>query len=228
VAADAPPYSIVANGSPGVVVTVNPTPIAATATYTLTNIHATAALTGGTGTIELEAPAETVFPNIPGDFSITDSTTSSGSGTVTAALSGGSTNVVTFTVPNTINSGDVLTITVGDVRNPSTASSTDSITLKGNVTGPTPTPATTTTTTTTSTTTTVAPTTTRAPTTSTAAPTTTTTTIVKRAVPVIRELTSRIRLSKNAAHLKLRCTLAALCKGAVTLRDGKTVVASER
>jgi hypothetical protein len=104
----------------------------------MSNIFATASLTGGSSTIKLEAPAGTVFPNNPSFYGIADATTTSGSGTVTAALSGGGTNVVTFTVPNNIKSGDALTLTVSDVRNPSTASPTDSITLVGSVTGPPP------------------------------------------------------------------------------------------
>ena len=77
-----------------------------------------------------------MFPNAPGDYSVTDSTTPSGTGTVTAGLSGGGTNNVTFTVPNTINSGDTLTFTVLGVINPSVASSTYQINVVGNVTGP--------------------------------------------------------------------------------------------
>ena len=134
VAASAPPYSIGANGSPGVLVTVNPNSLGASATYTLSNILAAADLAGGSATIKLEAPAGTVFPNSPSDYGITDGTTPSGSGTVTAALSGGGTNVVTFTVPNDIEQGDELTLNVFDVLNPTIPSSTDSITLAGAVT----------------------------------------------------------------------------------------------
>jgi hypothetical protein len=134
----APPYSIEANASPGVVVTVDPSSTGAVATYTMSNIFATAAIMGGSGTVKLEAPAGTVFPNNPSFYSIADQTSASGSGTVSDPLSGGGTNVVTFTVPNNINSGDALTLTVSDVRNPSTASPTDSVTLVGSLTGPPP------------------------------------------------------------------------------------------
>ena len=135
VAATAAPYTIAANASPGVLVAVNPSSTGATATYTISNVHASGALAGGSGTLKLEAPTGTVFPNNPGFYTIMDQTTSSGSGTVSAALSGGGTNVVTFTVPNNINPRDVLTLSVTDVRNPGTSSGTDSITLVGNVTG---------------------------------------------------------------------------------------------
>ena len=131
VAVSAPPYSIGANGTPGVLVTVNPNSLGASATYTLSNILAAADLAGGSATIKLEAPAGTVFPNSPSDYGITDDTTPSGSGTVTAALSGGGTNEVTFTLPNNIKQGDELTLNVADVLNPTIPSSTDSITPGG-------------------------------------------------------------------------------------------------
>ena len=132
-------YTIVANASPGVVVTVNPDTTGSVAVYTISNIHASAALTGGTSTIRLEAPSGTVFPNNPVFYRIVDATTPSGSGTVTGALSGGGTNIVTFTVPDNIASGDVLTLRIADIRNPDIPSSTYSISVIGNVTGPKPT-----------------------------------------------------------------------------------------
>ncbi len=130
----AAPYSIGANGTPGVLATVDPNALGATATYTLTNILASANITGGSGTIQLQAPAGTAFPNNPADYGITDHTTPSGSGTVTAALSGGGTSVVTFTVPNTLTSGDVLSLQIADVVNPTVNSNTDTIRLAGAVT----------------------------------------------------------------------------------------------
>jgi List-Bact-rpt repeat protein len=130
----ASPYSIGPNGTPGVLVTVNPSSLGAIATYALSNILASGKMVGGSATIQLDAPAGTVFPNVPGDYSITDDTTPSGSGTVTAALAGGGTNVVTFTVSNTIETGDQITLNVSGVRNPTVPSSTDEITLRGAVT----------------------------------------------------------------------------------------------
>jgi hypothetical protein len=209
VATDAPAYAIVANASPGVLVTVNPTTTAAVATYTIANVRASGALAGGTATIKLEAPSGTLFPNNPAFYGITDSTNSGGSGTVSAAVTGGGTNDVTFTVPNTINSGDVLTLTVADVVNPSTASASDSITLVGAVTGPAPSAATTTT---------AAP------------PTTTTTTkppVKKVQHPTIADPTSKADVSKaHLVHVELKCTVEA-CKGYVTLTDVTTVVGSQ-
>jgi hypothetical protein len=210
VAVNAPPYTIGANASPGVLVTVSPSTVGAVGSYTISNVHASAALTGGTGTIELEAPAGTVFPDGPGYYQITDSTTSSGSGTVTAALVFSGSNNVTFVVPNTINSGDVLTLNVQDVINPSTASSTDSITLHGNVTGPAPVAVTTTTTT---------------------VPTTTTTTGPPVTKATVRDLTTKAdvathKVGKSTFHvvgIKVKCTVEA-CQGTVTLTDVRSKV----
>jgi hypothetical protein len=206
VAVNAPPYTIAVNASPGVVVTVNPSATGAIATYTISDVHASAALTGGSGTIKVEAPPGTVFPSNPSDYQVTDSTTSSGSGTVSAGVTGGATDTVTFTVPNTINSGDVFSLTLQDVLNPGTASSTDSITLVGNVTGPLPVAATTTTTTTT-------------------VPTTTTTTRPPK--PAVTDLTTKANVVKGVVGVKIKCT-GAKCAGTVTLTDVTTVVATAK
>lgn len=141
VAAEATPYSITANATPGVLVNVDPNATGAVATYTLSNILASAAMTAGASTIKLEAPTGTVFPNNPSFYTITDQTNPSDSGAVVAALSGGGSNVVTFTIPHNIAQGDELTLNVADVLNPSVSSSTDSITLVGSVTNLPPTPA---------------------------------------------------------------------------------------
>ena len=113
-----------------------------------------------------------------------------------------------FTVPNTINSGDVITLTVADVVNPSTASASDSITIHGAVTGPPPSAATTTTT--------VPPTT-----------TTTKPPVKKVQHPTIADPTSKADVSKaHLLHVELKCTVEA-CKGYVTLTDVSTDVGSQ-
>src|SRR5579875_1900068 len=210
VPADAAPYTIGPSASPGVVVTVEPTTAGAVATYTISNLRAEGVLQGGSSTIGLQAPAGTVFPNNPGYYHIVDSTTSSGSGTVSAGLAGGGTNDVTFSVPNTVNSGDVLSLTVEDVINPGVPSSTYSITLVGAVTGPAPVPVTTTT----------------------VPPLSTTTTVVhhkpkppakpKRPkphpVPLVVLASPHIKVSKGAIVLALRCSRAR-CRGSIVLKD---------
>jgi|GEM_PF-961079 predicted RNA-binding protein with TRAM domain len=133
VSANVPAYTIGASGVAAPTVTVNPNSTGSVATYTISGLYANAALTGGStaNEIALTAPAGTVFPNVSSDYMLTDSTTSSGSGTFTLAFYAG--NYVILVPPNNINSGDALTITIEDVINPSTASSDYNITLTGNV-----------------------------------------------------------------------------------------------
>ncbi len=144
VAANAPSYTITAAGTSGVNVIVNPPTVGSLATYTITGLFAASAITGSltatagaAGLITLTAPAGTVFPSSGGAYVITDSTTPSGSGTVgpngVIPGSGGS-NTVTFSPPNAIAKGDVLTITVMTVINPSTPSSGYQLTIFGPVT----------------------------------------------------------------------------------------------
>jgi len=200
--ANASAYTIGANASPGVVVTVNPSTTGSLATYTISNLEVTAALTGGTSTLELEAPSGTTFSNVAGYFSIVDTTNTAGSGTVTA-LTGGATNTVVLTVPHNISSGDKLTIEAQDVINPNVASSLDTLTIVGSVTGPAAVP--------TSTTTTTVP---------------TTTTTLPKPVPVVAEVTKSATVGKaNKPGIKLECTVSN-CKGYITLTDVSTKVGS--
>jgi hypothetical protein len=135
VAADAPSYTITAAGTAGVNVVVNPATVGSLATYTITGLFAASAITGGltASAITLTAPAGTVFPSAASAFVITDSTTPSGSGTVSRVVAGGALNTVTFIPANSIVSGDVLTITVMTVINPSSASSANRLTIFGPV-----------------------------------------------------------------------------------------------
>ena len=131
---DAAPYAI--GASTGVNVSVSPSSSGSLATYVISNLHASAAMFAGSSAISLDAPTGTTFASSPAEYSVQDSTTPSGSGTVTAAVTGGGTNNVTFKVPGDISAGDRLTVTILGVINPSTASSTYTIGLIGNVTGP--------------------------------------------------------------------------------------------
>jgi len=135
VPSDAAPYTIGSSAGAGVMVSVTPSTSGAIATYAISNLLASPAMIGGGSVLVLQAPAGTVFPSSPSDYSIEDSTTASGSGTVTASVSGGGTDDAAITVPNNIASGDHITIEVEDVINPGQASATDSITLLGNVIG---------------------------------------------------------------------------------------------
>lgn len=128
-------YSIGSGESAGVTVSVNPSTAAAVATYSISGLVASGQLGAGSSTIAIDAPSGTVFPATAGYYSVADSTTPSGSGTVSTVTGGGS-NDVTITVPATINSGDDLSITIEDAINPSVASSSYTVSLVGDVTGP--------------------------------------------------------------------------------------------
>ena len=131
---DAPPYTI--GASAGVNVSVSPVSAGSLATYVISDLYASAAMSAGSSAITLDAPTGTTFPSSPAEYSLQDSTTPSRSGPVTAPLTGGGTNDVTFKVPGDIGAGDLLTVTILGVINPSTASSTYTIGLTGEVTGP--------------------------------------------------------------------------------------------
>lgn len=201
VPAYAAPYTIGVNASPGVVVTVNPSGTGSLATYGISNLYASGALAAGSSTIALAGPSGTIFPAAPGDYDIVD-TTSGVSGTA-PSLSGGGGNSVTITVPDNVANGDKLTISIADVINPPTSSSTDSITLTGNVTGPAPTAPTTTTTT---------------------VPTTTTTTAPKPSASI---RTTVLHVTNKLVHLRVYCTGAG-CAGTISLTDVHTVVGSRK
>jgi hypothetical protein len=190
-------YTIGASASPGVSVNVSPSTLSALATYSISNVRATSELAGGSSTISITGPSGTVFPNTASLYTVEDSTTPSGSGAASAIVSGGGTDNVVFRVANTINSGDILGLTVQDAINPSIASSTYTLSLQGNVAGLAPTP----------TTTTVPP----------------TTTTVPKPKPVVSSGTSSAKVSKNAVKLKLSCKVVA-CSGVITLTDVKTEV----
>ncbi len=134
VAVDAPPYTI--GASAGVNVSLSPSSAGALASYVISDLYASAPMTAGSSAISLAAPTGTTFPSNPAEYSVQDATTPSGSGTVSAAPTGGGTNNITFKVPGNISTGDRLTITILDVINPGTASGTYTIGLTGNVNGP--------------------------------------------------------------------------------------------
>jgi hypothetical protein len=131
-AATAAPYAITVSESAGITVTTSPATVGSLSTYTLSNIVVGSAGVLAGATVELDAAnppttnpgADTVFPNNNLDYVVTDTTTTTGSGTAIATgfLNGG-TNNVTFEVPNALKAGDVLSLTVNDVINPTTSGS---------------------------------------------------------------------------------------------------------
>ena len=134
VAVDAPPYAI--GAGVGVNVSVSPSSAGSLATYVISDLYASTAMSAGSSVITLDAPVGTKFPSSPAEYSVQDATTPSGSGPVTSVATSGSPNDVSFTVPGGISPGDRLTVTVVGVINPFTVSSTYTIGLAGAVTGP--------------------------------------------------------------------------------------------
>ena len=129
-------YTLSAAGTAAPTVVPSPATTGAVATYTVTGVYATAAITAASTAYELvlTAPAGTVLPDVGGDYLLTDTTTPSGSGTFTLESYNSATSV-TLEFPNAVNSGDKLVITVEDIINPSTSGNAYSITLTGDVAG---------------------------------------------------------------------------------------------
>jgi hypothetical protein len=136
VAVPAPAYTISAAGTAVPNVSVIPNTVAAVATYTISGLHASAAITASNVGFELvvAAPTGTVLPNNGSDYLLTDSTTATGSGTFTLEAYNSATQV-TLEFPEAVNSGDVLTVTIEDVINPGASSAADTLTFTGDVTG---------------------------------------------------------------------------------------------
>lgn len=88
----------------------------AAATYLFGDLQATAALS----TLQLQAPAGTVFPSGTSYYSVTDETTEA-TALVPASVTGGGTSDVTIMLPAGVGQGDYVAVDVSDVRNPATA-----------------------------------------------------------------------------------------------------------
>jgi hypothetical protein len=132
----------VASGN--VPVVLSNTGLQASSNYTISGLEATAAIpadtntvgsTFGTGTgdyeLELAFPSETSLPTSASDYTITDSTNSSGSGQVSGVTVSGSD--VYLTVANNIAENDVFSIAVDGAINPAQGSNNYSIEITGNV-----------------------------------------------------------------------------------------------
>ncbi|MCL4449200.1 MAG: hypothetical protein M1483_00440 [Actinobacteria bacterium] len=83
-------------------------------------------LSGGPGTggdVTLVAPFGTVFPSSSSDYYLSDSSAPSKSASASSAVLADSGSMVTLTFSQLLASGDVVTLTVGDVINPPTPNS---------------------------------------------------------------------------------------------------------
>jgi hypothetical protein len=111
----APSYTIgsaVPSAAPSV--SVSPNTAGALATYTVGTFKAAGTLVGGVDTIEVLGPPGTEFP---GSATLTDSTTSTGTQTIPAVQGAGS-NDVRYRLASTVQTGDLLTLTLPGTINP--------------------------------------------------------------------------------------------------------------
>ncbi|HUC12910.1 MAG TPA: hypothetical protein VMS00_00525 [Acidimicrobiales bacterium] len=134
-------YAITISAAGGISVTVSPASTGSLSTYTISNIVVSSAgvAAGTTITIGTNPPTggttDTTLPNNPSDYVFTDTTTKAGSGVATL-VTGAPSQTVVITVPNALTAGDIISITINDVINPTGAGSY-SISLTGNLQGPT-------------------------------------------------------------------------------------------
>jgi hypothetical protein len=132
----------VASGN--VPVVLSNTGLQASSNYTISGLEATAAIPADTNTVgntfgtgnddyelELAFPSKTSLPTSASDYTITDSTNSSGSGQVSGVAVSGSD--VYLTVANNIAENDVFSIAVDGAINPAQGSNNYSIGITGNV-----------------------------------------------------------------------------------------------
>jgi len=138
----AAPYAITISAAGGISVTVSPASVGSLSTYTISNIVVSSAGVAAATTITITTnpptggTTDTTFPTNPADYVVTDTTTKAGSGTATAVAVGAPPQTVVITVPNALTAGDIISITVNDMINPTGAGSYAE-TLTGNVQGPT-------------------------------------------------------------------------------------------
>jgi hypothetical protein len=132
---------VIAATIPSYVVTTAPAPLLArievtsrvpkaTTEYVIGDLKASTALSAGTSTIELKAPAGTLFPNSVSDYTVADLKNVSASAHP-GSLSGGGTNDVILSLGANVTSGDFMDVVADGVTNP--PSGTYQISLGGDV-----------------------------------------------------------------------------------------------
>ena len=143
VAVDAPAYQISASSNVGVSVAGSPTSPGSLATYTISGMHASAAIVSGATITIQPSGTGTVLPDSASDYTLTDSTTTTGSGGLglvsyaPATVTPPAAAAVTLSLPNAINIGDQLTITIDAVINPPLAGSSYSLSVaNADIAGP--------------------------------------------------------------------------------------------
>ncbi len=92
----------------------------ATAQYTVGDLKTMAPLVAGSSTVELKAPAGTVFPGNAADYTVTDTT--HGASAHPALVTGGGNDDVVLKVGANVAAGDFITVTAAEVVNPGAGS----------------------------------------------------------------------------------------------------------
>lgn len=119
--ATAPAYAVTAAPAPTLAsIQLSSATPGSVARYTVGDLKASAALVAGSATIELNAPAGTVFLGTPADFTIAD-LTHAGATTHPSTVSGAGTDDVVLRVAANIASGDFVQVVADDVVNPPAA-----------------------------------------------------------------------------------------------------------
>ncbi len=106
-------------------VTLSDSATGALSNYTIASFKAASALVGGTDTIEVKAPTGTLLPSAA---TLTDSTTSTGTQTITASTGAGTADA-TYKLSANVAANDLLSLSLSNVINPGTSSTTEQITL---------------------------------------------------------------------------------------------------
>jgi hypothetical protein len=117
VAAPVASYTVTGGSSSALAsIEVSPSTPQASATYTIGDLRATAALAGGSATIQLGAPQGTVLPGAPVDYTVVDQ--SAHASVHPQSVSGGGSSTATFVLGSSIASGDYIEVVVDGVVNP--------------------------------------------------------------------------------------------------------------
>jgi len=109
------------------IVTVTPNTPGSVATYTIATFKAEDALVAGTDTIEVSAPSGTVLPGA--GYTLTDSTTASGTQALSVKSLANSDSDVVLNLSSNVAAGDVLSLSIANVVNPPTGSTTYTISM---------------------------------------------------------------------------------------------------
>ncbi|MCL4449585.1 MAG: IPT/TIG domain-containing protein [Actinobacteria bacterium] len=91
--------------------------------YSVSTITSAFDLSGGSGSMTLDAPLGTVFPSSASDYSVSVPTSPGSDGTASSVILSDNAAMATVTVSQTIYAGNTIDLTINDVTNPPVVSS---------------------------------------------------------------------------------------------------------